>query len=185
MDDRQRNKQRRPWTTSLANCGHSEGWPRCASFNFQAKYEGNSLKAGDRRGLKQAFTAYKSNSCVRDLLPLPWCLSSLELVASVDMAVTDVRHPADMFPLDQIMTAHLCKLAQWVIFVQDIVLGFSEEMIKVAKSCDLTLRVLLFSYCFCLFYLMQNKSNGPPESHHGPPDRAGPLRGGVPDVHDA
>ena len=124
---------------------------------FIAKYEGNSLKAGDRRGLKQAFTAYNTNPHCKDIAKLPWCVSCLELIASVDMGAADVRHPADLFPLDETMRAHSCNLTQWVIFVQDMSLSMGEEMIKVAKATDETLKDFVFFLLFLLVFLFDAK----------------------------
>ena len=100
---------------------------------FLARHDAKSVKVGDRRALRSAFTAYKTNPRTRELARLPWCLASLELLAAIDMAQDPPVHPADSFPVDETMRSTNCTMTQWSVMVQDIVLCLLEEHIKHCK----------------------------------------------------
>ena len=79
---------------------------------FQAKHDTSAVNDADRRALRQAFAAYSGNSITQEMLPLPWCIGSLSLVATLDISQDPPVHPADVFPFDTTARLYNCTLAQ-------------------------------------------------------------------------
>ena len=103
---------------------------------FCQKKEANSIKPSDRKGVRQAFVAFRANPYAKDLPRLPWCITHLELLTAADMSVEKPDNPVTTFPAATTMRNLNCTHSQWADLIEDLLLSLLEEIIKTSK-CEL------------------------------------------------